>query len=137
MSVGVLGAFRGIAKGSQLRPTAYWPPLYPGYLAGGQELFGDSVRTSQLLGAATGRRHRPLTGLLGRAIAGPAVGLLAALLVALCPSLIAADGSLMAETLYVPLVVLALLLAQRRARAPHRGLVRARCGDRAGDACPW
>lgn len=114
----VLGAFRGIPESARVRDTAYWPPLYPGYLAAGQELFGETVRATQLLGCATGAATITLTGLLGRAIAGRAVGLLAALLVAVCPFLIAADGSLMAETLFVPLVLLALLLAQRARTRP-------------------
>ena len=114
---GQLGAFRGLTP--RTRATAYWPPLYPGYLAVGQALFGESVRGTQLLGCVTGAATVVFTGLLGRAVAGSAVGLLGALLVALCPSLIAADGSLMAETLSVPLVVLAALLAQR-ARGPDR-----------------
>ena len=95
------------------RATAYWPPGYPIFLAVVQNLFGAAHRTSQLAGAATGAATIMLTGLLGRAIAGRSVGILAAFLVALNPLVIAADGSLMSETLYLPLVLLALLLAHR------------------------
>ena len=78
----------------------------------------------ELLGCVTGAATVAFTGLLGRTVAGSRVGLLGALLVALSPSLIAADGSLMAETLSVPLVVLAALLAQRGADpVDDRGMV--------------
>jgi 4-amino-4-deoxy-L-arabinose transferase-like glycosyltransferase len=101
-----------------VRDTAYWPPLYPGYLAGVHVLLGDAVRTSQLAGAVCGAGTIALTGILGRAVAGRAIGLLAALLVAVCPYLIAVDGSLLSETLYVPFVMLALILAQRARTRP-------------------
>jgi 4-amino-4-deoxy-L-arabinose transferase-like glycosyltransferase len=93
--------------------TAYWPPGYPVFLAVVQTLFGAALLTSQLAGAATGAATIVLTGLLGRAIAGRSVGIVAAFLVALSPLVIATDGSLMADTLYLPLVLLALLLAHR------------------------
>jgi 4-amino-4-deoxy-L-arabinose transferase-like glycosyltransferase len=105
-----------------MRDTAYWPPVYPGFLAAVQALFGEGVRTSQLAGCASGGATIALTGLLGRCIGGRAVGLLAALLVALSPFLIAVDGSLMAETLYLPLVLLALLLAQHARTRPSFGV---------------
>lgn len=98
--------------------TAYWPPGYPSFLAVVQAVVGDGLRTSQLAGCATGAATIALSGLLGRAIAGRTMGLLGALLVALSPFVIAVDGSLMSETLYVPLVLLALLLAQRARTRP-------------------
>ena len=108
-----LGAFNGHPDIAGERATAYWPPLFPIALAGWQWIFGESIRTSQLMGVATGAATIVLSGLLGRAVVSRAVGLVAAALVAVCPFVIAVDGSLMSETLYLPLVLLALLLAQR------------------------
>jgi len=103
-------------------PTAYWAPGYPAFLVVVQGVFGDGLRASQLFGGCvTGAATIALSGLLGRAIGGRGVGLLGALLVALSPSLIAVDGSVMSEALYVPLVLLALLLAQHARTRPSIG----------------
>ena len=101
------------------RATAYWPPLFPIALAGWQSIFGESIRTSQLMGVATGAATIVLAGLLGRAVVNRAVGLVAAALVAVSPFIIAVDGSLMSETLYLPLVLLTLLFAQRARNHPQ------------------
>lgn len=111
-------AFNGHASAAGNFDTAYWPPLYPMFLAGVQSIFGEATRTAQLAGVATGAVTILLTGLLGREVAGPRVGLLGALIVALSPFAIAVDGSIMSETLYVPLVLLALLFAQRARNHP-------------------
>jgi 4-amino-4-deoxy-L-arabinose transferase-like glycosyltransferase len=63
------------------------------------------------LGAAT----VGVTGLLGRRIAGPVVGLVAATIAALDPMLFQSDAALLAESLFALLVVLALLVAYRAA----------------------
>jgi 4-amino-4-deoxy-L-arabinose transferase-like glycosyltransferase len=103
---------------TRLVPGAFWPPGYPVFLAGVEWLFGPSWYATRMAGVATGGATVLLVGLLGRAIAGRAVGVVAALLVALSPLMLATDGSLMSETLYVPLVLLALLIAnQARNRA--------------------
>ncbi len=113
-----LGAFNGHADIAGKRPTAYWPPLFPMLLAAWQTVVGDSIRESQLLGCLTGAATVGLTGLLGRAVVSRAVGLVAAGLVAISPFIIAVDGSLMSETLYLPLVILALLFAARARERP-------------------
>jgi 4-amino-4-deoxy-L-arabinose transferase-like glycosyltransferase len=113
-----IGFWNGRAVPHGLRATAFWPPGYPTFLAGVQVLFGTTVFVSRVAGAATGAATIALTGLLGRSIAGARVGIVAAALVAVSPLLIAADGSLMSETLYVPLVVLALLLAHHARNRP-------------------
>jgi 4-amino-4-deoxy-L-arabinose transferase-like glycosyltransferase len=59
-----------------------------------------------------------LTGLLGRRVAGRAVGLGAAAIAACYPLLIVADGALMSETVYAPLVAGALLAAYRLVDRP-------------------
>ena len=95
--------------------TAAFPPLYPGMLGFVQAVFGDAIRTSQLAGAFLGGATIALTGLIGRRVADETTGLVAAAFAALSPMLIAVDGSMMAETLFVPLVlgvVLAAIAAQ-------------------------
>jgi 4-amino-4-deoxy-L-arabinose transferase-like glycosyltransferase len=111
-------ALHGHPEYAGLVPTAYWPPLYSMFLAGVRTVIGDSTRTLQLAGVATGAATIGLTGVLGRAVAGWRVGLVAALIVALSPFVIAVDGSLLSETLYVPLVLLALLFAHRARNHP-------------------
>jgi 4-amino-4-deoxy-L-arabinose transferase-like glycosyltransferase len=59
--------------------------------------------------------------LLGRRLAGDRAGLLAAGIAAIYPTLIAADGALMSETLYGALVALSLLAAYRLLDAPSAG----------------
>jgi 4-amino-4-deoxy-L-arabinose transferase-like glycosyltransferase len=65
-----------------------------------------------------------LIALLGRRLGGTTVGLVAGALAAIYPALIAADASVMSETLYLPLVVLVVLatLAARRSPTPLRWL---------------
>jgi 4-amino-4-deoxy-L-arabinose transferase-like glycosyltransferase len=92
-------------------PTANFPPLYPVYLVAVRAVAGDSETVAQLAGALTGALTVVLTGLLARRFTGATTALVAAGAVALCPALVAADGSLMSETLFVPLVVAAVLLA--------------------------
>lgn len=104
-------------------PTALFPPAYPIVLAGASYVTGSSTKLGHLLvGAALGAVTVALVGLLARRLAGPAAGLAAAALSAVHPMLVGADGSLMSEALYAPLVVGALLLALRL---------------RAGDARRW
>lgn len=103
---------------TRLEPGAFWPPGYPVFLAGVEWLFGASWYATRMAGVATGGVTVLLVGLLGRAIAGRSVGIVAAVLVALSPLLVAVDGSLMSETLYVPLILLALLVAHHARNRP-------------------
>jgi 4-amino-4-deoxy-L-arabinose transferase-like glycosyltransferase len=97
--------------------TAAWPPLYPGFLALVRVFAGDSIRAAQLSGLVTGSVTVALTGLVGRRVAGDGIGLLAAALAALSPLLLAADGSLMSETLFVSLALATLLCALAAGRS--------------------
>lgn len=94
----------------QFLPTANFPPLWPGLLAAANWLGLDSSTASRYVGVGVGSLSIIVTGLTGRRVAGPFVGVLAALLVALNPMLIAADGSLMSESLYVLLVTTVVYL---------------------------
>lgn len=100
-------------------PTANFPPLWPGLLALANLLGIDTERGYQLVGAALGVTTVVLTGLLGRRVLTPGVGLVAAGVVALSPALVAADGSLMSDTLYVAIITSATLVAIRCARQPR------------------
>jgi Dolichyl-phosphate-mannose-protein mannosyltransferase len=106
-----------IAEGRSVA-TAHRPPLYPVVLAGLAELGGTGEDAQRLVGAATGGGTIVVAGLLGRRLAGPRVGLLAAAVAAVYPTLIAADGALMTESLYGLLSGLALIAAYRLSEAP-------------------
>lgn len=98
-------------------PTAQFPPLWPGLLAVVRELGIDTLRGYRITGGVVGSVTVVLTAYLGRTLAGARVGIMAALIVAVSPFLVAADGSLMAESLFIALVtgaVLATVQARRR-----------------------
>lgn len=94
-------------------PTANFPPLWPVLLAGATEVGLDTVRAHQLVGAAIGSLTVVVTGVIGRRVCSSAAGVVAAALVAVSPALVAADGSLMADSLYVLLATLAVLACYR------------------------
>jgi hypothetical protein len=101
-----------------VRATANFPPGYPAFLAAFDKLGISSTTGMELVGACFGAVTVAATGLLGRQVSGRAsVGLLAALLVAVSPALIASAGSSMSETLAVPLLVLLLWAAAWAARS--------------------
>jgi 4-amino-4-deoxy-L-arabinose transferase-like glycosyltransferase len=91
--------------------TAAHAPLYPAFLAAVTRLFNGRHETFQLAGAALGTVTVVCTGCIGRRVGGATVGILAAGIAAIYPSLIAVDGSLMSETIAIPLVMAALWLA--------------------------
>jgi 4-amino-4-deoxy-L-arabinose transferase-like glycosyltransferase len=105
-------------------PTAEHPPLYPIVLAGLAELGGTGDLVQRLAGSVFGAGTIMLVGLLGRRLAGPRAGIVAAALAALYPILITADGALMSETLDGLIVAGALVAAFRLYDAPtlRRGL---------------
>ena len=94
------------------------PPAYLVYLAIPSFVGLDTelahLSWSCLAGAAT----VALTGLLGRAVAGPRVGVIAAVLAAVYPNVWAHDGALLSETLALATTTAALLLAYRYLAAP-------------------
>jgi hypothetical protein len=93
--------------------TAFHPPLWPLVLSVPSLLGLDGYLEHRSTGCLIGGGTIFLVGLLGRRVGGSTVGLLAAGLLAGYPSMIAADGSLMSESLYA-LLVAALLLAAYR-----------------------
>jgi 4-amino-4-deoxy-L-arabinose transferase-like glycosyltransferase len=101
-------------------PTAERAPLFPLLLAGLNEL-GFDRGDGRLLGLLTGGGTILVLGLLGRRLAGDRAGLLVAGLAALYPTLIAADGALMTESLYGVLAASAMLAAYRLVDGPSLG----------------
>jgi Dolichyl-phosphate-mannose-protein mannosyltransferase len=95
------------------RPTAEYPPLFPALLAIPSRLGLHSVESQRLFLAFIGGATVALIGMLGRRIAGAAAGITAAIFAACSPMLFQSEGILMAEALYVPLVVTMLLLTYR------------------------
>ena len=87
-------------------PTAEHPPLYSRRARRAGPSSGcDSPDAQRLTGTRLRRGHdRGWSALLGRRLAGERAGLIAAGLAALYPTLIAADGALMSESLYGLLV---------------------------------
>jgi 4-amino-4-deoxy-L-arabinose transferase-like glycosyltransferase len=105
---GFLRPFEYVNAGASL-PTAEHPPLHS-LLLGALAKIGLSDQDLQrLTGTAFGAASIVVVALIARRLAGDRAGLLAAGLAALAPSLIATDGALMSESLFVLLVGLSLL----------------------------
>jgi 4-amino-4-deoxy-L-arabinose transferase-like glycosyltransferase len=101
--------------------TAEHPPLYSVVLAAPALVGLDSADAFRLAGSVFGAGTIALVGLLGRRLAGDRAGLIAAGIAAIYPTLIAADGALMSETLYGLLTAASLLAAYRLLDAPTAG----------------
>ncbi len=92
-------------------PTAQFPPLWPTVLAGAHLVGLDTLRSYRIVAGVVGCTTVVLAAFIGRKLVGERVGLIAAVIVASSPFLIAADGSLMAESLFIALVTAAVLVA--------------------------
>jgi 4-amino-4-deoxy-L-arabinose transferase-like glycosyltransferase len=101
--------------------TAEHPPLYSVVLTLTALVGLDSADAFRLAGSVFGAGTIALVGLLGRRLAGDRAGLIAAGIAAVYPTLIAADGALMSETLYGLLTAASLLAAYRLVDAPGAG----------------
>jgi hypothetical protein len=99
-------------------PTANFPPLWPLLLAAVSKIGLDTERAHQIVGALLGTATIVLTALVGARVAGRRAALVAAALVAFSPLLVAADGSLMSESLFVTLITGAVLVAYRALDQP-------------------
>lgn len=105
----------------RVHATAEYPPLFPGLLAAASFLGGRSVDAQRVVMCFLGTGTVVLIGLLGRRVAGAAVGLVAATLAAFYPMLVQPDAALMTETLFAFLVVAMLLLTYRVLDRPSMG----------------
>jgi hypothetical protein len=106
---------------NKTRFTAEYPPLFATVLAVPARLGIHSVESQRIFVGLIGAGNVALIGLLGRRALSPAVGIVAASLAAIYPMFFQAEGTLMAEALYAPLVALLLLLAYRAWDEPTTG----------------
>ena len=92
------------------QPTAQHPPLFPLALAALDLVGLDSLTAHRVVLCLSAAAGVVLIGLLGRRVAGPRAGLVAAAIAAVYPGFFMLAGVAMAESLYVPLIALTLLL---------------------------
>ncbi|MFN8036550.1 MAG: glycosyltransferase family 39 protein [Acidimicrobiia bacterium] len=99
--------------------TANFPPAWPILLAAVHHAGIETERAFRIVGALVGTTTIVSTAAIGRRLLGSRVGVVAAALVACSPYLIATDGSLMSESLYLAFVagaVLATIVASEHGR---------------------
>jgi 4-amino-4-deoxy-L-arabinose transferase-like glycosyltransferase len=97
-------------------PTALHPPLYSMLLSVVAVLGGVTLLPQRVVGCVIGAASVALIAVLGRRVAGPRAGAVAGGIAAVYPPLVTADGSLQSEPVYVLLLLVVLLLAERLAR---------------------
>ena len=102
------------------QPTADHPPLYPLLLSFIAWLGGRSADALRMVGVGAGSLTVLAVGLTAHRVAGYRAAVIAAVLCALYPSFIAADGALMSETLFGMLVAFAVLQTLRLLDNPTR-----------------
>jgi len=121
---GFIDIWRSLAEGTTLQ-TAHHPPGWPALLSVFSLLGVESEVGHRLVGAVLGGAVVVLLGLVAWRVAGRSAGLIAAALGAVHPTLVAADGSLMAETLAGAFVLLVVLIGLWVADGPtpRRALV--------------
>jgi hypothetical protein len=97
----------------KLVATAAHPPLFSCVLAVFDVLGLQSLNEQRIALAVVGSLAVLIMGLLGREVAGPAVGIGAALIAALDPVWLGPIGALMSESIYLVIIPLVMLLAVR------------------------
>jgi Dolichyl-phosphate-mannose-protein mannosyltransferase len=116
-----LGEGAGFVDPGNGTPTALHPPLFPLVLALPSWLGLDSYTAHRLVVCLIGTATVVVIGLVARHLAGERAGLIAAGLVAAYPTLIAADGAVMSETLLGLLVAICMLAAYQLIDRPALG----------------
>jgi hypothetical protein len=104
--------------GGQVNQAADHPPLFVLYLAAWSLVGLDTATAHMVAGALLGSAAVVLVGLVGRRVAGPAVGVVAAGIAAVYPNLWGWDGMVLSEPAAVVAVCLVLLAAWRFHEAP-------------------
>jgi 4-amino-4-deoxy-L-arabinose transferase-like glycosyltransferase len=102
------------------RQAAEHPPLYIVYLAIPSLLGMKSVLTHLLWSCVLGAGTVWLVGLIGRAVGGSRIGVVAAVIAAVYPNIWAPDGQLQAETMSMFATAVIVLLAYRYWQQPSR-----------------
>ncbi|MGH8983263.1 MAG: ArnT family glycosyltransferase [Acidimicrobiia bacterium] len=100
-------------------PSATHPPAFGGVLAAFSTVGLDTPRQHRLALAVLGGLGVALVGLLGRELAGNAVGLVAAAIVAFHPLWVVPGRALYSESVYLIVICAVLLLALRAVRRPR------------------
>ncbi len=105
-------------------PTAFWPPLYPTFLAVLYSIFGYNLLLARLAQAVLGAAAAAATAQAVRSVLGRRAGLLTGLGMAFYPYLVYFETWLIAESLYLFLLSLSVLAAARlQKHATRRGFV--------------
>lgn len=111
--------------GGSIGPTTYFPPGYPYFLAavdlvtGNTSGGGQAVHAARLATAALGAVSVGLIGLVALEAFGLGVSLIAMLIAALYPPLIALSGTPYSENLLIPLELAAVWAGLRAGRAAN------------------
>jgi dolichyl-phosphate-mannose-protein mannosyltransferase len=100
-------------------PSAWFPPGYPFLLTAIYKFVGHSEIAGKLANVVIGVGLTAFTYLLGRRVAGEAVGLVAGLLIAIWPNLIFHTGILSSDLLAAFGFVAAMWLGMRQSRGSH------------------
>jgi 4-amino-4-deoxy-L-arabinose transferase-like glycosyltransferase len=113
-----LAAGEGFRRAYEDMATAEHPPLHIVFLALIDLLGGHGTLAQKFVLCFVGAGTVVALGVLGRTVAGPRAGLIAAGIGAVYPLLWVIDGSLMSETEYALLITIMLLVAYRYLAAP-------------------
>jgi 4-amino-4-deoxy-L-arabinose transferase-like glycosyltransferase len=94
------------------------PPLYMLFLAIPSAFGLGTTLAHMVWSAGLGTATVAVTGLVGRRVAGPRVGLIAAAIVAVSPNVWTYDGAVLSETMAIFVATVALLMAYRAWEQP-------------------
>lgn len=101
-------------------PSAFRPPAYPTLLAGVYAIAGSEVPPAgRVLSALLGTLSVALTGLIAARLWGRRVGAIALAIAAVAPPMVVMSTALISESLFVPLVLGAILTALEARRSAH------------------
>jgi 4-amino-4-deoxy-L-arabinose transferase-like glycosyltransferase len=102
----------------RVTPSAFHPPLFSLILSIASLFGGTSLLAHRIVTSVIGLITIVAVAVIARELAGSAVGITAAILVATYPTLWGLEGSLMSESLAAALVAVALIVAIRLANRP-------------------
>lgn len=112
------GATWFVSAGETYRPSAGDPPLYAAFLGLLSRIGLQTATEQRLASAAAGVVGIVLLALVAKRVAGHRAAVIAAVVGAVYPMLWINDGMLLSESLFVPMVALAVLVAYRFWDAP-------------------